>query len=348
MRNLTICLTSFLCLFLTSAFAQDTFEDKAKAIADKIETITKEEKDALKLEVEAVNQQLENGSITSAQADDKKLQLAQSRAKSIELRVASAKKELEDLVQQKVDGNIQSKDNNKKTYGITWTHDKDKDGKKNDESEKRTTSQIVFAIGFNNLVTDGAVANSEFGYARSGFYEWGVTMNTRLLKESNLLHLKYGLGFTYNMLHATDNRAFVDAGEQTVLAGYPVHLRQKDTYFKNVFLTLPVHFEFDFSKTEVKDDKKIFRSHNGWRVGLGGFVGYNTNSKQFLSYKVDGYRIKQEQKGNWNVEDFNYGLSAYVGYKAISLYAKYDLNPIFKNNAVDQHNVSMGMRFDLN
>jgi len=48
MRNFTIYLASLLCLFLTKTFAQETFEDKAKAIADKIENITKDEKASLK------------------------------------------------------------------------------------------------------------------------------------------------------------------------------------------------------------------------------------------------------------------------------------------------------------
>lgn len=153
----------------------------------------------------------------------------------------------------------------------------------------------------------------------------------------------------YNILHATDNRYFVDNGATTDLAVYPLGLRAKDSYFKNVFLTVPVHLEFDFSKTTVGEDgKKKFCSHNGFRVGLGGYVGYNTNSKQFLSYKIDGYRYNVRQKGNWNVDDFNYGVSAYIGYKETSLYVKYDLSPMFKDNAVDQHNISAGVRFDLN
>lgn len=343
MRNVTIYLTSLLCLFLTNAIAQQTFEDKAKAIADKIETITKEEKDALKTEIEAVNLQLESGSLTNTQADAKKQQLAETRANNIEVRVASAKRELEDLIQQKVDGKIGEK-SKRESIGISFSHKKNSEN----EGEKRTTTQGVIAFGLNNLVTNGAVANSDFGYLRSTFFEWGFTFNTRILPESNLLHAKYGLSFMYNRLHATENRHFVDTGNQTVLMTHPLGLRAKDTYFKNVFLTLPVHLEFDFSKTKVEDGKKVFRSHNGFRVGIGGFVGYNTNSKQFLSYKIDNYRHNVRQKGNWNIEDFNYGVSAYVGYKETSLYVKYDINPMFKDNPVDQHNISAGIRFDLN
>ena len=37
-----------------------------------------------------------------------------------------------------------------------------------------------------------------------------------------------------------------------------------------------------------------------------------------------------------------------AGYKATSLYLKYDLNPLFENNTIDQNNISLGIRFDFN
>ena len=46
MKNFTIYLTGFLLLFITQIFAQETFESRAKSIANKIESITKEEKEA--------------------------------------------------------------------------------------------------------------------------------------------------------------------------------------------------------------------------------------------------------------------------------------------------------------
>ncbi len=347
MRNLTIYLALLLCLLTSKLVAQQTFEERVKAIAEKIETITKEEKAALKTEVEAVNEQLEKGSITKVQADAKKQSLADARAIIIENKVNAAKEELKDLVQEKVDGKL--KDSNKK-YSISFPGGYSKnDSLSKYKGESRTTTQFVLATGVNNLVTDGAVAHSDYRYLKSTFFEWGVTHNTRIMKDNNLLHFKYGVSFMYNNLNATDERYFVVNGDQTQLATFPTHLRTKDTYFKNVYVTVPLHLEFDFTKDGTdKDGNKIFKSHRGFRFGLGGFVGYNINSKQFLSYEVDGYRINERQKGDWNVNDWNYGLSAYAGWGSASLYLKYDLNPLFKNNVVDQNNISLGMRFDLN
>jgi hypothetical protein len=154
---------------LTNLFGQD-FESRAKTIAAKIETITKEEKAALKTEVELINGQLESGAITAAQAESQKQQVADKRAKNIETRVASAEDELKALVQEKVDGKISENDSVHKKNKISIGWDNKEDRKKKEENgEPRTTSQFVLAGGFNNLVTDGAVANSDFGYLRSVF-----------------------------------------------------------------------------------------------------------------------------------------------------------------------------------
>jgi hypothetical protein len=325
---------------------EKTFEQKAKEIAVQIKTIAEEEKRALKSEVEALDKAVELGKMTKEEAATLKAKIAEERAKNIETKIAAQEKALRDLV----NGNVNEEESNdslkKNSFAIPGGF-KSKNYDKN-KSENRTTSQAVFAGGYNNLVTDGAVANSQFGYGRSGFWEWGVTWNTRLSNNNNLLHLKYGAGFMYNSLHATDNRIFADINNQTVLVDAGVETKAKRTYFKNVYFVVPMHLEFDFSKTKIVDDKKVFKSHTGARFGIGGFVGVNTNSKQFIEYEQNGYKFKEKQKGDFNVNDFTYGVSTYIGYRATSLYLKYDLNPIFKNNPVDQNNISLGIRFDWN
>ncbi len=330
-------------LFATKVQAQQTFEQRAQEISQRIYNITTEEKAALKLEIESVNKQLDSGSITAEQADEKKIKLANDRAKSIEVRVAPEQQALQDLVQERVDGKIVVNDSVKKKHSFEM-----KMGKSKKEGESRTTSQVTIALGANNVVTNGAVANSDFGYLRSRFFEWGLTKNTRIMKENNLLHFRYGVGFQYNVLAATQDRIFQDIGDQTVLVSSPINLRNKETYFKNVYVVVPLHLEFDFSGTEIKDDKTIFKAQQGFRIGLGGFAGYNTNSKQFTSFKLNGYTTDSRTKGDYNVNDFNYGVSAYIGFRDMSLYCKYDLNPIFKNNPVQQRNASLGLRFDIN
>ncbi|PKB16045.1 hypothetical protein [Flavobacterium sp. 5] len=345
MRNFKIYLVVLVCLFVNQIRAQETFEERAKDIASKIEDVVKEEKKELKVEVEAVNEQLALGKLTNEEADEKKKVLAEARAKTIEEKVAKMEEELQVLVQEKVDGKIKNVDTSK-TITIHFSKDYFSH-KKCSDGEKRTTSQFVFALGVNNLVTDKQVANSDFKYWRSHFYEWGLTYNTRILKDDNLLHFKYGMSLMYNNLRSTDDRYFVKNGGQTDLVTSTVHL--DESRFRNVYIMVPLHLEFDFTKKEIRDDATYFRTHKSMRVGLGGYAGFRVKSKQILGFDdASGNDVDQKTKGNYNVNDFNYGLSTYVGYKETSIYLKYDLQPLFENNTVDQNNISLGLRFDFN
>ena len=253
--------------------------------------------------------------------------------------------ELNKLVQDKVDGKIKAIDSTKfKKYLFLF-----KARTKNDtiqKGEKRTTSQLVFAAGINNVVTNNSAANSDFRYWGSHFYEVGLTYNTRLKKTNNLVHLKYGISFMWNNLRPTDNRNFTVTGNQTTLQINP--LPQNDSRFRNVYLVFPLHLEFDFSPTKVNNGKQIFQSHEGLRFGIGGYLGTNLSSRQHIDYDSNSYQDETVKTGDFNTTNFIYGTSAYIGYKQTSLYLKYDLNTLFTSNIIKQNNISLGIRFDLN
>lgn len=343
MTKIIFYLITFAILFVSKIQAQESFESRAKTIAFKIEQITKEEKLALKVEVEAVNQQLEKGLISVKEADEQKMQLAEVRAKNIETRVNLAQDDLRALVQEKVDGKITETDSTRKIV-IHWNNKFHP--KKKWAGERRTTSQFVFATGLNNLATDGQVENSDFRFLGSHFYEWGFTSKTRIAKNSNLLHFKYGLSVMYNNLRPTNDRVFVVTGNQTNLQASAINI--DDSRFRNVYLVAPVHFEFDFTEKKRSGDKSYFQSHKSVRIGFGGYAGINLKSKQFIKYDNDDLKTNVKTKGDFNTSNFIYGLSTYIGYRETSLYLKYDLNPLFKDNVVKQNNVSLGIRFDFN
>lgn len=350
MKNFTIYLVILVFLFVSKVVGQETFESRAKKIANKIEKITKEEKAILKEEIEAVNVQLSEGKITQEQADKRKKELAEARAVIIEEKVTLAQNELNDLVQEKVDGKIKEGDSIKKHALIIHWNDKEwSDNKKRKDSlrgEKRTTSQFVFAAGLNSTMIDGKLQDSNYSFIGSHFYEWGFTFNSRIMAENNLLHAKYGLSLMYNNLRPTDNRSFVVNGDQTDLVTNAINL--KESRFRNVYLVVPVHLEFDFSKDGKNNGKTYFRTHRGFRLGMGGYAGINVKSKQILKFEDNDYKTTQKTKGDFNVNNFVYGLSTYIGYKETSLYLKYDLNPLFKDNSFGENNISLGIRFDFN
>lgn len=345
MKTITFYVAALVCLVATRMTAQETetFEQKAAVISDNIGKITKTQKDSLKIEVDAVNARLERNEISKSAADAEKQQLAEKRAANIEQQVAVEQDKLNQLVKDKVDGKLAKRKNQ---FVFSYKRGDNDTTKVKEYSYKRTTSQFVFALGVNRLVTDGEVDTESFKW-RSDFYEWGLSFNTRLFKNNNLLHAKYGLSLQYNNLRPANNKVFAtnDAG-QTYLAdsGRDLDLSR----FRFVNLVVPVHLELDFTKKQANGDKTYFPTHKSFRVGMGGYAGFNVKEKQITKYVEDGHKVKNREKGDFNVNDFVYGLSAYVGYGEISLYAKYDLQPLFENNAVDQNNLSLGIRFDFN
>lgn len=357
MKTLTIFVAGLLCLLTTELTAQEkkenkenkeTFDVQANNIAKNIEKITKQQKDSLKIEVEAVNAQLENNEITKDQADAKKKEYAEDRAKKIEALVAVEEAKLTQLVKDKVDGKIERKSGNR--FGIYFENFGDSDDSTDvcvtTYDYKRTTSQFVFAAGINRLVTDGEIDNTNLK-GRSDFYEWGISFNTRVFQNNNLLHFKYGMSLQYNNLRADNDMVFAADGNQTGLVETGMNIDMARLRYVN--LVVPIHFELDFTPKEVNGDKTYYPTHEGFRIGFGGYTGFNVKEKQIVRYEDEnGNKVKTKTKGDYNVNDFVYGVSAYIGYGEVSLYAKYDLQPVFANNDIDQNNLSLGIRFDLN
>ncbi len=357
----------FLLTLISKGIAQEnSFEGRAKLISKRIDSIVKAEKEALKEQVYIIDKNLEEGIINKSEAMNLKQKAADDSAKAIEEKVSLEQQKLEILIQDKINGLVQY-DTVKKRSGTTIIIGSSSDSISdvteinlgsfkiyNGEKEKirrkskRTTSQFVFAGGLNNLITEGEdFENSDFRVWGSHFYEWGLTYNTRIFQNNNLLHAKYGFSVMYNNLRPTENRYFVKNGGQTELQTGAVDFNE--SRIRNVYLVAPLHLEFDFTpKKTNKEGNTYFRTHESFRLGVGGYGGVRIKTKQILKYEIDDTKVKDKQKGDFNMSNYIYGLSAYIGYRQTSIYVKYDLNPVFKNNAVDQNNISLGVRFDFN
>lgn len=346
------------------------FGKKVEEISLAMEYLLAREKNELKILIDSLENAHKSNKISAEQLKELKQIEAEKTAKKIEIGLERYNSKLDSLIQNKVE--MGSKEfvrkldtiNGKKVY----TYSKVTNGlhidvpgfkiyksesEKIERKSKRTTSQFVFAMGLNNAIPElKDIENSDFRVWGSHFYEWGVTYNSRLFKNHNLVHAKYGFSVMYNNLRPTDNRYFVKSGNQTYLATSNLDL--EESRLRNVYLAAPFHLEFDFTPKKYSKDgtTSYFRTHESIRLGIGGYAGVRIKSKQLLHIEVDGDTEKTKQKGDFNVSDFNYGLSTYIGYRATSLYVKYDMNPLFKKNSDINHvplnNVSFGIRWDFN
>lgn len=351
---ITLCLTlAFWAMASMVAQAQHEADSTSiKKLSHLKEQIIEEEKDALKSEVENINLDLRNEKISEEEAQTLKNAAAEKHALNIENQITIIDNQIALL-----ERNGEVKDKESKSYFIVNLGNKDADNanlfgvsvktkKKDIVYDKRTTSGVFLAFGINNAITQGeSLEDSDFKVAGSRFFEMGWTWSTRVFKNSNWLRVKYGLAFQFNGLKPTDNRYFVDTGEETELQNYPLNLEKSKFRIDN--LVVPLHFEFGPSKKIEHEDYFRYSTRSQFKVGIGGYAGVKLSARQKLKFKEDGENQKQKMKANYNTNDFIYGLSAYVGWGSATLYAKYDLNSIFKNNPIEQRNISLGVRFDL-
>lgn len=355
MKLITITMALSLWLFATIyAHAQETDHDTQTAIeqlTELKEKIIQEEKEALKRDVEGINARLENEAITEAEAETLKQEAAEKHALNIENRLAIIDNKVALL---KRNGNVEDDEDNGMIIRIGSSGKDSKNdnvlfiGSKNKERkyDRRTTSDLVFAFGLNNVITEGeSLQDSDFKVAGSRFAELGWAWKTRVFKNTNWVRVKYGVSFQFNSLKPTDNRFYVDTGEQTELQNYPLNLDKSKFRMDN--LVVPIHFEFGPSKKNEYDDYFRYSTENKITVGLGGYAGINLGARQKLKFEEDGEDQKLKLKADYNTNKFIYGLSGYIGWQGVALYAKYDLNAIFKDNPVEQRNISLGLRFDV-
>lgn len=310
-------------------------------------TIEKEEREFLKKEVEAINSRLEEGKITEEEVKVLKMEAAKTAALNIENRIAIVDNKIA-LLERNDYGLSRTGTDHK--FGIvinnrpyTISEEKNNRPKKYD---KRTTSDFVLAFGLNNAIIEGeSLGDSPYKFGGSRFFEIGWAWKTRVFKNTNFLRFKYGYSLQINGLKPDDNLYFVQQGGQTSLQEFSEDLKKSKLSISN--LVFPIHFEFGPSTKVDKETYFRYSTNNKFKIGLGGYGGFNIGTRQKLKYKLDGELVKDKQKRGFNASNLVYGLSGYVAFGSTALYIKYDLSPIFKDQMIDQNNISVGLRFDM-
>ncbi|MDO9595112.1 MAG: hypothetical protein Q7J19_08965 [Lutibacter sp.] len=337
-------------LLCQQSFAQekDSLQVKLEALELKKELVTKEEKEALKKKIIAINEKYEKNEISFEESEKLKKEAAELHALNIDNKLAIIENSIS-LLKRNHENQIDKRATNTKVSIEIGGKDgflKIDDERYRYQEDIKTYSNLVVAFGLNNTITEGQNLNdSPYKVGGSRFFEIGWAWDTRVFENTNAVRFKYGVSLQYNGLKPTDNRYFVEDGTQTILEEFPINLDKSK--FRMANLVFPVHFEFGPSKKIEKENSFRYSTNNKFKIGAGGYAGFNLGNLQKLKYKQDGDKIKEKSRKDFNTNNFIYGISAYVGKDDVSLYVKYDLNPIFNKAIIDQNNISLGVRLDL-
>ncbi|WP_179349220.1 hypothetical protein [Winogradskyella pacifica] len=346
----TILLVAILCCTPYLMAQTNIFEEKAAIIASRIDSITTSEKSILKKEIKKIDKMVEKNEITADAAGVEKKKLAAYHAKRINAAVFIEEQKLQLLIKNKVNGKLERTEELDKPFISVFKEENFyNDSISGLKVEKRFTTQFVFALGINTVLNGGDYYGDGFKVNPIGYGELGFTFKYRLKENTNLWNLKFGLSMmTDEIRPKEDNDVLVTNGNQTTLQDIGFDL--KKSRLNNLSFGIPVHLELDFSKPQYhsKTEQTYLRSQRGFRLGLGGFFSVRTQTSQFIKYKEGGKDIKQTETYHFNMNSFNFGPSVYFGYRDVSMYAKYDVNPVFKDNPEDINTLSIGLRVDIN
>lgn len=154
------------------------------------------------------------------------------------------------------------------------------------------------------------------------FYLNPVQQSIGLQRYRNSIGLVTGLGIWWQNYRLDQNTSFEkSAGGEIV----PLTLVFKDNQrskFSMVYLILPLLAEFQFPVNHYNN--RIFVS-----TGITGSYRLGSNTK--IVYRRDRKREKLKTPGDFSLHRFRYNLMVRAGYRNFSVFAHYDLQPLFRN-----------------
>ncbi|MGB5434465.1 MAG: hypothetical protein WBM98_01140 [Maribacter sp.] len=343
----------------------ETLQFKIEQLERKKSDVTNVEKDALKAEVEFVNEQLAKGKISQEEAQELKKEYAENHAKNIENKLAILDNQIALLKRNgeidlntessQVEIGFNSENNGDRLFGIRYNS-----GNQNKTIfDKRTHSDIVMAFGLNNESNGNAFSESPFKLTGSRFFEIGYAWNTRVFKNSNWLRLKYGISFQFNGFKPNNKEVFVKSNDPTVDSNALFLVDAKEVFeidkelekskLRMDSFIFPIHFEFGPSEKKVNGKYVRYDTNKKFKFGIGGYIGINYNNVQKTKWPKDveflGINPDYSLWAGGNQSTVK-GLSAYAGFDDISLYFKFETSSSIRR-LVNQNVISLGLRFDL-
>lgn len=192
-----------------------------------------------------------------------------------------------------------------------------------------TFGTVQFRLGFTNYLkgSNELPASGDDNYAlntwRSNIFTVGPAYKTRL---AGPLFIKYGLEISFSDYFLKGDHELNQNGSATTYD--PVGAEVKDlekSKLNTTFLNAPVMLMLVSGDPEDED---------GFTLGVGGYVGYLLGANTKLEYEdQSGDCIDTKRRGDFNLNEFEYGFQAQLGVKGFNLFARYAASQFFNTSA---------------
>ena len=216
--------------------------------------------------------------------------------------------------------------------------DDDDDDRGNDKPKTQSgnrrffsKSDFGFYIGLNNWANGPSTLPTLQTWG-SRFIALSLRRNATLINGKKVdMALSYGPEISWNnFMFEEDN--YIDYSTKQITFNTATKSLNKSKLVVTS-LNLPIMLNFGFEEAKLK-------------IGIGGYIGYRVGSYRKLKYSDSNK--KENDKGNYGLNDFRYGLTAEIGKRrGITFFGRYDLSELFKSSQKNVAGVqawSIGLR----
>lgn len=211
------------------------------------------------------------------------------------------------------------------------------------------THFVMFDFGINNLLQpDESTGDTDPIYSVRPWGSWYVGINAvEELRLSQQLSFEFrgGLSF-YNFKFDEDDILMTKTPSETVFSH---DTRSLDfTKSKLAIAHLNVGFMAVLNTRDYDHRHGRFHwHHDGFRIGIGPYIGYRLDSYNKLQYEVeDGDKETERNRSNFHLNNLRYGARLLIGIRNVDLFFQYDINELFKDDRGPRLNAySFGISF---
>ena len=211
--------------------------------------------------------------------------------------------------------------------------------KREKKTEKNSRKETYIDLGVNTFLNQPNNIGNLYDLKPLGSRYVSIShlKRGRIGGKSSPFYLRGGLELAFNNFMFDRNVYLTDLnGNSTVVPEPETGRNFEKSKLTYSTINVPVDLSLQFKDKKSKDSFKL---------SAGGFAGYRLGAHTKLKYQEDGKTFKDKERGSFHLEDFQYGLTASIGYRDLELFGKYNLNSLFKEKrGPDMQVISFGVR----
>lgn len=194
----------------------------------------------------------------------------------------------------------------------------------------RTWQSYNIDLGTNNYIVNSQFPDGSEPYAVRPWGSWYVGLNSvQRTKLGRNVFAEWSLGVSWYSFKFQEHNTALLADE----TGVHFIEDMRDVGFSKsklsaTFINASLVPVLDFGEHSRKP--RIWEGHgDGFRLGIGPYVGYRISSKTKLVYKEDGNKEKQKDHDSFYLNNLRYGVRLQIGVRSTDLFVNYDMNELF-------------------